>query len=106
MVVAILKKTLTYKLILERGEFVMSAPTAKMMEVVVFAGEVPATHVRKGAMEGELYREESDPLLYMGTKYDPSRKSLGKFYARLAGIERADYDSPLLKKYLTTKKRR
>ncbi|MBI3062963.1 MAG: flavin reductase family protein [Deltaproteobacteria bacterium] len=160
MVVAILKKTLTYRLILERGEFVMSAPTAKMMDVVVFAGyvsgwdvdkwqatgltpvkparvsvpligeaignveyrvvrqipfdeqmdlfvgEVLATHVRKGAMEGELYREDSDPLLYLGTKYDPARKSLGKFYARLAGIERADYDSPLLKKYLTAPKKK
>lgn len=154
MVVAILKKTLTYKLILERGEFVMSAPTEKMMDVVVFAGyvsgrdvdkwkatgltpvrpskvsvpligeaignveyrltqqipfdeemdlfvgEVLATHVRKGAMEGELYQEDSNPLLYMGTKYDNNGKPLGKFYAHLAGIECVDYDSPLLKKYL------
>lgn len=159
MVVAILKKTFTYKLILERGEFVMSAPTDKMMETVVFAGyvsgwdvdkwqatgltpvraskvsvpligeaignveyrvvrqipfdegmdlfvgEVLATHVRKDAMEGELYREDSNPLLYMGTKYDPAGKSLGKFYARLAGIERADYDSPLLKRYLRPEKK-
>ena len=158
MVVAILKRTLTYKLILERGEFVMSAPTEKMMEVVVFAGyvsgrdvdkwkatgltpvkgskvsvpligeaianveyrliqqipfdeqmdlfvgEVLATHVRKGAMEGELYREDSNPLLYMGTKYDPAGEPLGKFYARLAGIECANYDSPLLKKYLPAKR--
>lgn len=159
MVVAILKKTFTYKLILERGEFVMSAPTDKMMETVVFAGyvsgwdvdkwqatgltpvraskvsvpligeaignveyrvvrqipfdegmdlfvgEVLATHVRKDAMEGELYREDSNPLLYMGTKYDSAGKSLGKFYARLAGIERADYSSPLLKRYLRPEKK-
>src|ERR1041384_697907 len=113
MVVAILKRTLTYKLILERGEFVMSAPTDKMMDVVVFGGyvsgrdvdkwqaagltavkpshisvpligeaignveykvvrqipfdddmdlfvgEVLATHIRKGAMAGELYRADS-----------------------------------------------
>ena len=153
MVVAIQKKTFTYNLLLERGEFVMSAPTEKLMDVVVFAGyisgkdvdkwkatgltpvkpskgsvpligeaignveyrvvrqipfdegtdlfvgEVLATHVRKGAMEGELYREDSNPLLYMGTKYDPDGKSLGKFYTRLGKIERADYDSPLLRKY-------
>ncbi|MGH7774093.1 MAG: flavin reductase family protein [Candidatus Binatia bacterium] len=158
MVVAILKRTLTYQLMLERGEFVMAAPTDKMMEIVVlagavsgrdvdkwkatgltpvkgakvsvpligeaignveyrviqqipfgeemdlFVGEVLATYVRKGAMEGELYREDSNPLLYMGTKYDPSGKPLGKFYAHLAGIERTNYDSPLLKKYLPGKK--
>jgi flavin reductase (DIM6/NTAB) family NADH-FMN oxidoreductase RutF len=158
MVVAILKRTLTYKLILERGEFVMSAPTDKMMDVVVFAGyvsgndvdkwkaagltpvkpskvsvpligeaignveyrliqqipftdeldlfvgEVLATHMRKGAMEGELFREDSDPLLYMGTKYDPAGKSLGKFYTHLGKVERAGYDSPLLKKYLGRQK--
>jgi flavin reductase (DIM6/NTAB) family NADH-FMN oxidoreductase RutF len=154
MVVAILKRTLTYKLILERGEFVMSAPTEKMMDVVVFAGytsghdvdkwqatgltpikpskvsvpligeaignveyrlsqvipfgdeldlfvgDVLATHVRKGVMEGELFREDSDPLLYMGTKYDAGGKSMGKFFTRMGKIERADYDSPLLRKYL------
>lgn len=158
MVVAILKKTLTYELLLERGEFVMSAPTDKMMETVVFAGyvsgrdvdkwqatgltpvkgskvsvpligeaignveyrvtkqipfdeemdlfvgEVLATHVRKGAMEGELYRENSNPLLYMGTKYDATGKPLGKFYAHFSGIGRADYESPLLKKYLPGKR--
>ncbi|HEY3306349.1 MAG TPA: flavin reductase family protein [Candidatus Binatia bacterium] len=158
MVVAILKRTLTYKLILERGEFVMSAPTDKMMDVVVFAGyisghdvdkwkatgltplkpskvsvpligeaignveyrlsqvipfgeeldlfvgDVLASHVRKGAMEGELFRQDSNPLLYMGTKYDPSGKSMGKFYTHISKIERADYDSPLLKQYLRNAK--
>ena len=160
MVVAILKRTLTYKLILERGEFVMSAPTDKMMDVVVFAGyvsgrdvdkwkasgltpvkpskvsvpligeaignveyrliqqipfgeemdlfvgEVLATHVRKGAMEGELYRGDSNPLLYMGTKYGPDGKPLGKFYTHLGNVERADYESPLLKEYLSRPKER
>jgi flavin reductase (DIM6/NTAB) family NADH-FMN oxidoreductase RutF len=160
MVVAIQKKTLTYDFLLERGEFVMSAPTDKMMDVVVFAGyisghdvdkwqaakltalqplkisvpligeaignveyqvvrqipfddemdlfvgEVLATHIRKGAMEGELYREDSNPLLYMGTKYDDNSKSMGKYYAHLSGIGRADYDSPLLKQYLAKPKRR
>jgi len=160
MVVAILKRTLTYKLILERGEFVMSAPSDEMMDVVVFAGyisghdvdkwraaglpavrpskisvpligeaignveyrvvqqipfdaemdlfvgEVLATHIRKGAMEGELYREDSNPLLYMGTKYGRDGKSLGKYYAHLKGIEPANYESPLLKEYLSRPKRR
>jgi flavin reductase (DIM6/NTAB) family NADH-FMN oxidoreductase RutF len=155
MVVAILKRTLTYKLILERAEFVMSAPTDKMMDIVVFAGyvsgndvdkwqasgltpvkpskvsvpligeaignveyrlvqvipfgdemdlfvgEVLATHLRKGAMEGELFREDSNPLLYMGTKYSPDGKSLGKFYTHLGKVERANYESPLLKEYLS-----
>jgi flavin reductase (DIM6/NTAB) family NADH-FMN oxidoreductase RutF len=121
MIVAIQKKTLTYDFLMERGEFVMSAPTDKMTDVVVFAGyisghdvdkwvaakltavapakisvpligeaignveykivnqipfdegmdlfvgEVLATHIRKGVMEGELYRENANPLLYMGT---------------------------------------
>lgn len=160
MIVAIQKKTLTYDLLLERGEFVLSAPTDRMMDIVVFAGyisghdvdkwkatgltpvrpskisvpligeaignveyrvvqqipfdegmdlfvgEVLATHIRKGAMEGELYREDSNPLLYMGTKYDPDGNSTGKYYARLHGIERADYESPLLKEYLKRPKRR
>jgi flavin reductase (DIM6/NTAB) family NADH-FMN oxidoreductase RutF len=160
MVVAILKRTLTYKLILERGEFVMSAPTDKMMDIVVFAGyvsgndvdkwkatgltpvkpskgsvpligeaignveyrlvqvipfgeemdlfagEVLATHLRKGAMEGELFRESSNPLLYMGTKYSPDGKSLGKFYTHLGQVERANYDSPLLKEYLGKAKKK
>ena len=154
MVVAIQKRTLTYEFLLERGEFVMSAPTDKMMDVVVFAGyisghdvdkwkaahltavqpskisvpligeaignveyrvvqqipfdegmdlfvgEALATHIRKGAMEGELYRHDSNPLLYMGTKYDSDAKPTGKYYARLHSIEKADYESPLLKKYL------
>jgi flavin reductase (DIM6/NTAB) family NADH-FMN oxidoreductase RutF len=158
MVVAIQKKTLTYDFLLERGEFVMSAPTDKMMDIVVFGGyisghdvdkwrasgltpvkpssisvpligeaignveyrvvrqisfdegmdlfvgEVMATHIRKDAMAGELYREDSDPLLYMGTKYDPNGKSLGKYYAHLHSIEKANYDSPLLQEYLSRPK--
>jgi flavin reductase (DIM6/NTAB) family NADH-FMN oxidoreductase RutF len=52
MVVAILKRTLTYKLILERGEFVMSAPTDKMMDVVVFAGYVSGNDVDKWKATG------------------------------------------------------
>jgi flavin reductase (DIM6/NTAB) family NADH-FMN oxidoreductase RutF len=160
LVVSILKRTLTYRLMLERGEFVMSAPTDKMMEVVVFAGytsghdvdkwkasgltpvkpskvsvpligeaignveyrviqqipfddeadlfvgEALATHIKKGAMEGELYREDSNPLLYMGTKYDDQGKSLGKFYTHIGKVERADYEAPLLKKHLNQPKRR
>jgi len=160
MVVAIQKKTLTYDYLLERGEFVMSAPTDKMMDVVVFAGyisghdvdkwqaanltaihpskisvpligeaignveykvvsqipfddgmdlfvgEVLATHIRKGVMEGELYREDSNPLLYMGTKYDDEGKSAGKYYAQLKSVGKADYESPLLKQYLSQPKRR
>jgi len=160
MVVAIQKKTLTYDYLLERGEFVMSAPTDKMMDVVVFAGyisghdvdkwqaanltaihpskisvpligeaignveykvvsqipfddgmdlfvgEVLATHIRKGVMEGELYREDSNPLLYMGTKYDSEGKSAGKYYAQLKSVGKADYESPLLKQYLSQPKRR
>jgi flavin reductase (DIM6/NTAB) family NADH-FMN oxidoreductase RutF len=159
MVVAILKRTLTYKLILERGEFVMSAPTDKMMDVVVFAGyvsgrdvdkwqatgltavapakctvpligeaignveyrlvqvipfgdemdlfvgEVLATHMRRGCTEGELFRQDADPMLYMGTKYGADGKSLGKFYTHMGKIERAPYDdSPLLQKYLSRPK--
>lgn len=160
MIVAIQKKTLTYDYLMERGEFVMSAPTDLMMDVVVFAGyisghdvdkwqaakltavqpskvsvpligeaignveykvvkqipfddgmdlfvgEVLATHIRKGAMEGELYREDSNPLLYMGTKYDNHGKSTGKYYAKLKGVGKADYESPLLKEYLARPKRR
>ncbi|HMF50643.1 MAG TPA: flavin reductase family protein, partial [Candidatus Saccharimonadales bacterium] len=150
MIVAIQKRTLTYKFLLERGEFVMSAPTDKMMEIVVFGGyvsgrdvdkwqaagltavqpskitvpligeaignveykvakqipfddemdlfvgEVMATHMRKGAMDGELYRADANPLLYLGTKFDEKGKSMGKYYGQLSGIGRADYDSPLL----------
>jgi flavin reductase (DIM6/NTAB) family NADH-FMN oxidoreductase RutF len=160
MVVAIQKKTLTYDFLLERGEFVMSAPTDRMMDVVVFGGyisghdvdkwqaakltavkpskisvpligeaignveykvvrqipfddemdlfvgEVLATHIRKGVMEGELYREDANPLLYMGTKYDEQGKSIGKYYGHLAGVGKANYDSPLLKQYLSRPKRR
>lgn len=154
MIVVIQKRTFTYNLLLERGEFVLSAPTDRMMDVVVFAGaisgrdvdkwkatgltpvkplkgsvpligeaignveyrvvqqlpfdeesdlfvgEVLATHIRKGAMDGELYRQDSNPLLYMGTKYDAEGKPTGKFYTHLGRVERANYESPLLKKYL------
>jgi hypothetical protein len=54
-------------------------------------------------MEGELYREDSDPLLYMGTKYDEDGESLGKYSAKLSGIKVVDYESPLLKKHLLRK---
>jgi len=158
MVVAIQKRSLTYDYLLERGEFVMSAPTDEMMEIVVFGGyisghdvdkwqaagltavrpskisvpligeaignveykvarqipfddemdlfvgEVLATHMRKGAMEGELYRADANPLLYMGTKYVEG-KPRGKYYAHLSGIGPANYDSPLLKKYLSQPKK-
>ncbi len=67
----------------------------------LFIGEVLAVHVRKGAMEGELYREDSDPLLYMGTKYDGNGRSLGKHYTCFSKVKSANYDSPLLKKYIT-----
>ena len=36
----------------------------------LFVGEVMATHMRKGAMDGELYRADANPLLYLGTKFD------------------------------------
>jgi flavin reductase (DIM6/NTAB) family NADH-FMN oxidoreductase RutF len=158
MVVAIQKRTLTYDFLIERGEFVMSAPTDKMMEIVVFGGyvsghdvdkwqaagltpvrpskisvpligeaignveykvarqipfddemdlfvgEVLATHIRKDAMECELYRADANPLLYMGTKYVEG-KPQGKYYAHLSSIGPADYKSPLLKKYLSQPKR-
>jgi flavin reductase (DIM6/NTAB) family NADH-FMN oxidoreductase RutF len=158
MVVAIQKRTLTYDFLLERGEFVMSAPTDKMMEIVVFGGyvsghdvdkwqaagltavrpskisvpligeaignveykvarqipfddemdlfvgEVLATHIRKGAMEDELYQANANPLLYMGTKY-VGGKPQGKYYAHLSGIGPADYESPLLTKYLSQPKK-
>lgn len=160
MVIAIQKRTLTYQYMLERGEFVMSAPTDKMMEVVVFGGyvsghdvdkwqaagltavqpskisvpligeaignveykvvnqipfgddmdlfvgEVLATHMRKGVMEGELFREDADPLLYLGTKFDPDGKAQAKYYARMSGIAAADYESPLLKTYLAQPKKK
>ncbi|HVO94002.1 MAG TPA: flavin reductase family protein [Terriglobales bacterium] len=160
MIVAIQKKTLTYEYLLERGEFVMSAPTDKMMEIVVFGGsvsgrdvdkwqaagltpvqsskisapligeaignveykvakqipfdddmdlfvgEVMATHMRKGVMEGELYRADANPLLYLGTKFDEKGKAIGKYCAQLNGVRSADYDSPLLKQYLSQPKRK
>ena len=72
----------------------------------LFVGEVLATHIRKGAMEGELYREDANPLLYMGTKYDELGKSMGKYYGHLKGVGKADYQAPLLKEYLSRPKRR
>jgi flavin reductase (DIM6/NTAB) family NADH-FMN oxidoreductase RutF len=154
MIVAVGKKTHSHHLILETNEFVMSAPTRAMMDVVVFAGRISGrdvnkweatgltpvkpskgsvpligeangnveyklvnsfpldetmdifigealcVHMRKGTMDGELYREDAEPLLYMGTKYDENGESLGKHHGILDGIECADYDSPLLKKYI------
>src|SRR6266571_3444967 len=47
MIVAIQKRTLTYDFLLERGEFVMSAPTDKMMDIVVFAGYISGRDVDK-----------------------------------------------------------
>jgi len=49
MIVAIQKRTLTYDFLLERGEFVMSAPTDAMMEIVVFGGYVSGRDVDKFA---------------------------------------------------------
>lgn len=69
----------------------------------LFVGEVLATHVRKGAMEGEVYREGSNPLLYVGTKYGKDGRSLGKHYALFSAVKCADYDAPLLKEYITYK---
>jgi flavin reductase (DIM6/NTAB) family NADH-FMN oxidoreductase RutF len=154
LVVGVSKSTYTYGLLEETGEFVMTAPTRDMMDVVVFAGrisgrdvdkfeatgltpvqpsrvsvpligeaignveyrivkqipfdenmdlfvgEVLCAHMRKGSMEGELFREDAAPLLYLGTKYDENHKSLGKHYAHFSEIKCADYDSPLLKKYV------
>jgi len=156
-IVAISKSTHTYGLVNETREFVLSAPTEQMMDVVVFAGrtsgrdmnkfeeagltpvqpskvsvpligeaignvefkvvnqfplddeidlfigEVMCVHIRKGTMHGELYREDSNPLLYMGTKYDEQGRSLGKHYAKLSGIQVVDYESPLLKKHVHRK---
>jgi flavin reductase (DIM6/NTAB) family NADH-FMN oxidoreductase RutF len=67
----------------------------------IFIGEALCVHMRKGSMDGELYREDAEPLLYMGTKYDENGASLGKHHGMLSGIESANYDSPLLKKYIT-----
>jgi len=72
----------------------------------LFVGEVLATHIRKGVMDGELYRADANPLLYMGTKYNVEGKSQGKYYAHLNGIGAANYDSPLLKQYLSQPKKR
>jgi hypothetical protein len=72
-------------------------------QIDLFVGEALCAYVRKGAMEGELYQENSDPLLYLGTKYDANGKSLGKHYAEFSGIKCANYDSPLLKKHITRK---
>jgi hypothetical protein len=57
-------------------------------------------------MGGELFREDSNPLLYMGTKYSSDGKSLGKFYTHLGKVERANYESPLLKEYLNQSKKK
>src|SRR5581483_1519337 len=157
LIVGIQKDTYTYDLVRQTGEFVMSAPSASMMDVVVFAGrmsgrdvdkwketgltpvkpskgtvpligeaignveykvvnqialddaidlfvgEVLSVHIRKGAMEGELYREDARPLLYMGTKYDENGKSMGKFHGELSGIKRADYGSALLQRHAIRK---
>jgi flavin reductase (DIM6/NTAB) family NADH-FMN oxidoreductase RutF len=157
MIVAVERKSHTYGVLCETGEFVMSAPSRGMMDIVVmagrvsgrnvdkweasgltavrpsrtsvpligeaignveyrvinrmelddrtdlFVGEALCAYIRKGAMEGDLYREGSDPLLYMGTKYDENGKSMGKFSASFSGISAADYESPLLKKYVTRK---
>ncbi|HEY4134807.1 MAG TPA: flavin reductase family protein [Alphaproteobacteria bacterium] len=67
----------------------------------LFVGEALAAYMRKGCMEGDLYKDDSDPLLYLGTKYDENGKSLGKHYAEFSGVKCANYDSPLLKKYIT-----
>jgi len=157
MVVAVERKNHTYGVLCDTGEFVMSAPSRGMMDIVVMAGRASGRNVdkwkatgltpvrpartsvpligeaignveyrvvnrmqlddaidlfvgealhaciRKGAMEGDLYREGSDPLLYMGTKYDEDGRSLGKYSASFSGIDPADYESPLLKKYVTRK---
>jgi flavin reductase (DIM6/NTAB) family NADH-FMN oxidoreductase RutF len=157
LVVGVSRDTHTYSLLCDTGEFVMSAPSREMMDIVVmagrvsgrdvdkwketgltpvkskyisvpligeaignveyrvvnklpfddqidlFVGEALCAYVRKGAMEGELYQENSDPLLYLGTKYDANGKSLGKHYAEFSGIKCANYDSPLLKKHITRK---
>ena len=73
----------------------------------LFVGEVLATHIRKGVMEGELYREDANPLLYMGTKYRRARPNPpANTTPNLQGVGKADYDSPLLKEYLSQPKKR
>ena len=52
MIVAIQKRTLTYDSLLERGEFVMSAPTDKMMDIVVFGGYVSVAMLTNGGPPG------------------------------------------------------
>jgi flavin reductase (DIM6/NTAB) family NADH-FMN oxidoreductase RutF len=155
MIVAVSTSTHSYGTLRDTGEFVLSAPSRDMMDVIVlagrvsgrdvdkwavsgltpvkpaevsvpligeaianveyrvvnripfdddmdlFVGEVLCTHVRKGAMEGELYKEDPGPLLYMGSKYGVDGKSLGKHYAGLTGTKCADYDSPMLKAYVS-----
>jgi flavin reductase (DIM6/NTAB) family NADH-FMN oxidoreductase RutF len=161
MVVAIEKRSFTYEVMCDTGEFVMCAPSRAMMDILVmggrvsgydldkwaaagltavkpkhisvplvreavgnveyrvlqqlpfddrldlFVGEALVAYMRKGAMEGELYKDcdptagDTDPLLFVGNKYDEQGKSLGKFHGMFSGIQSADYDSPLLKKYVT-----
>lgn len=157
MIVAVEKKNYSYAALHDTGEFVMSAPSREMMDIVVmagrisgrnvdkweatgltpvrsshlsvplmgeaignveyrvinripldekidlFVGEALSAHIRKGAMEGDLYREDSDPLLYMGTKYDEAGRPLGKYSASFTAMSSADYESPLLKKYISQK---
>ena len=47
MIVAIQKRTLTYDFLVQRGEFVMSAPTDEIMDIVVFGGYVSGRDVDK-----------------------------------------------------------
>lgn len=157
LVIGVSRSTFTYDRLIRTGEFVLSAPTREMMDVIVFAGrisgrdvdkwkaagltavqpsrvsvpligealgnveykvvgrmrlddeidmfvgEVLCAHVKKGMMEGELFAETSNPLLYLGTKYDAHGNSLGKHLAKFSGIEVADYESPLLKTYVKRK---
>jgi flavin reductase (DIM6/NTAB) family NADH-FMN oxidoreductase RutF len=52
MIVAVGKKTHSHHLILETNEFVMSAPTRAMMDVVVFAGRISGRDVNKWEATG------------------------------------------------------
>lgn len=78
-------------------------------KIDLFVGEALAAYMRKGSMQGELYKNcepstaDSDPLLFVGNGYDEEGKSLGKFHGMFSGIQSADYESPLLKKYVTRK---
>ena len=67
----------------------------------IFIGEALCVHMRKGTMDGELYREDAEPLLYMGTKYDETGCRLASTTAYSAVSNARTYDSPLLKKYIT-----